>query len=305
VNIKTLDFTKLIGQDLGNVMIIKELGRGAMGAVFVAFQRTLKRQVAVKVLPKQIASTELAREQFRDEAEIIAGLSHPYIIPIYEMGETDEMYFQVMQLVNGTDLHKLIKDRLRHPVPHKRLMPRTQSLQIMANVLDGLGYAHDEGVVHQDIKPANIFVEKRAGRPLIGDFGIAKTAQMECRNEGMIVGTPAYLAPEQAAAADTDGRADIYSAGVILFEMLAGVLPMRRENARQLLIRKLRQPDTVYTKRPSQASPLIDQELEQVILKAIAGRPDQRYQNCYEFRDALVRLHGRYVHENSAVEGNE
>lgn len=266
-----------------------------MGAVFIAFQKTLKRQVAIKVLPKSVATTEFSRGQFIDEAETIAGLSHPNIIPIYEMGETEIVYFQVMQLVTGNDLSKVIRNRLKHPVPTKRRLPIRETMALMIDALDGLGYAHEEGVVHQDIKPANILVEERHQRPLIADFGIAKAAQVEYRAQGLIVGTPMYLSPEQARAADTDHRTDIYAMGVILFEMLAGVLPLRREGVKQLLIRKVKMPQTVYLKRPAECSPLINHDMEQIILKALMPNRDDRYEDCYEFRDRLEWFRDKYL----------
>lgn len=295
VDIKRFDYRKVIGSQFGNVVIVKELGRGAMGAVFIGFQKTLKRQVAVKLLPKSVATTELSRHQFREEAETIAILSHPHIIPIFEMGENEQYYYQVMQLVTGSDLGRLIRNRLKHPVPSKRIFPAALSLDLVINVLDGLGYAHEESVVHQDIKPANILVEKRDGRPLIADFGIAKTAQAEYRAQGLIVGTPLYLSPEQAAATETDNRADIYSMGVILFELLAGVLPLRKEGVKQLLYRKVKMPDTVYVKRPSECSPYINDAMERIILTATAPHREDRYSDCQEFRKELIRFRDTYI----------
>ncbi len=299
VDIKRFDYRSIIGNQFGNVVIVKELGRGAMGAVFIGFQKSLKRQVAVKLLPKSVATTELSRQQFRDEAETIAILSHPHIIPIFEMGENEQYYYQVMQLVTGSDLGRMIRNRLKHPVPSKRLLSPALSLDLVINVLDGLGYAHEEGVVHQDIKPANILVEKRNGRPLIADFGIAKTAQAEYRAQGLIVGTPLYLSPEQAAARETDNRADIYSMGVILFELLAGVLPLRKEGVKQLLYRKVKMPDTVYTKRPSECSPHINNAMERIILTATAPHREERYSDCDRFRRDLVRFRDMYVKQGA------
>lgn len=283
------DFSHLIGADFGTVTVLKELGRGNMAAVFLAFQRTLKRQVAVKVLAKSGLRDHVTAEQFRDEAEMIAGLSHPNIIPIFEMGETGEYYFQVMQLVDGSDLHTMIRRRLRHPVPARRTIPVAQALSIALQTISGLAYAHDEGIVHQDIKPANILVEDRTGRPLIADFGIAKAQRSVHESQGLIIGTPFYLSPEQAGARPTDRRTDIYSMGVILFELLAGTLPVREENVQEMLVRKLTQPQTLFTARPRDTSPCIDEELEEIILRATAVRPIDRYQDCHLFHDDLER----------------
>lgn len=287
-----IDYERITGLEVWSVVLLKELGRGNMGVVFIGFQKTLKRQVAVKLLPKGAAVSDESRRQFHDEAEVIAGLSHPNIIPIFEMGETGEFYYQIMQLVTGRDLNTIIKDRLRHPVAARRLLPLDQVVDVMAQVLDGLGYAHEEGIVHQDVKPANILIEQRSGRPLIADFGIARTAQMEVVNTGMIVGSPLYLSPEQACAQPTDNRSDIYSAGVVLLQMAAGELPVRREEVHELLARKLSAPETIFTMKPSQASQRIDAELERIILRAVAVSPRERYRTCGEFRDDLLRYQG-------------
>lgn len=290
------DATRYIGHTLGNVTIVKELGRGSMGIVYIGYQKSLKRQVAVKMLPKVRVTDEFFSRQFREEAEIIAVLSHPNIIPIFEMGEHEEYYYQVMQLIGGADLSSVLKRRLRHPVVSKRLLPLEQTLKLVTDVLDGLGYAHEEGVVHQDIKPGNILVEQRRGRPLIADFGIAKAAQAEYQAEGLVVGSPTYLSPEQAAGRETDHRTDIYAVGIMLFEMLAGDLPIRREGAKNMIIRKIRQPDTFFTAPPSGFSPLIDDRLEEIILRAVRPDPAERYPDCESLREVLLDYDERSRH---------
>jgi len=292
----SFDYDSFIGRELGNVTIIKELGRGNRGVVYIGFQKSLRRQVAVKILPKASTTTEEDRLRFQDEAEILAVLSHPNIIPIFEMGEEKEFYFQIMQLINGSDLNNIIKKRLLHPVPSKHLLPIEETLDIVIQVLDGLGYAHEEGVIHQDIKPANILMEERAKRPLIADFGIAKTMQMDSRSQiDVIIGSPVYISPEQASAEATDNRTDIYSVGVMLFKMLAGTLPRRKEKVAQILLRKIREPDTFFTQLPSEASPIIDDEMEKIILKAVAIDLENRYEDCYMFRDDLLHYRSKHV----------
>jgi eukaryotic-like serine/threonine-protein kinase len=300
--VKRIDETKFLNRELGTVLIQRELGRGNMGLVFVGLQRSLKREVAVKVLPKAVVSNALARRQFRDEAETVAILNHPNIVPIFEMGETDDCYYQVMQLVAGRDLRTLIRERYRMPLNGMRIYPLEATLEIMAQVLDGLYYAHVEGVVHQDIKPANILVEERSMRPRLADFGIAKTAQLEYNTNGFVVGTPLYLSPEQAAGGQTDRRSDLYSAGVVLFEMLCGALPLRNESVEQFMARKIESPDSIFAKRPSEASPHISPELEEIILTALAGDPDMRFDDCRIFRERLVRFRNQ-KHAHPAHEG--
>jgi len=295
---KAIDAARLIGREFGNVVLVRELGRGAMGAVYVGYQKSLRRQVAVKLLPKADAATESSRQQFRDEAETVAILSHPNIVPIFEIGEDAEFHYHVMQLVQGADLGRLIANRRKHPVPGKRLLPPALVVEILSSVLDALGYAHGEGVVHQDIKPANIVIEEATRRPLIVDFGIARTARAEFWAEGMMVGTVRYAAPEQAAGRETDARCDIYSTGLVLFEALAGGLPLRdADDYRKLLARKVRQPETLLERPPSATSPHIDQRMERIILRAIAPDPRDRFRNCAEFRQIL----GDWIPPQTAV----
>ncbi len=285
-----VDWTSYFGRELGTVTLIKELGRGVMGVVFVGYQKTLKRQVAVKVLVKATGSGELSSALFRDEGEMVAVLAHPNIIPIFEMGETTDCFYQVMQLIDGSDLRTTLRQLSRHPIPAKRILPISETVDMMIQILDALGYAHEEGVIHQDMKPANILIENRNSRPLVADFGIARALAGEYKSEGLVVGTPLYMSPEQAAGKITDGRSDIYSAGVILFEMSAGRLPVRPgEKADQILLRKKNAPETFFTEKPCGVLPGLDTEMERIILKAMAPRADQRYQSCGDFSDELKR----------------
>jgi serine/threonine-protein kinase len=293
-SIASTDLSQYIGANVGTITLVRLLGHGAMGAVFIGYQATLKRQVAVKILPKAVASTPRAQQMFRDEAETIGILSHPNIVPVYEMGETDDFFFQVMQLVAGHDLRTIIGKARKHPVPTKRILPVTETFQYISQILDALGYAHEEGVFHQDIKPANILVDDRFRRALVADFGIARTVWAEYSEKPLLVGTPVYMSPEQAACAKVDGRTDIYSVGVMLFEMTAGFLPMHKESVAELVKRKKTEPDTFFTARPSETNSSINSELESIIIKAIAANPENRFIDCMEFRTALEA----YVRKN-------
>jgi len=227
-SIRTANFNYFIGTKVGTCTIMKELGRGAMGVVYTAYQGSLKRLVAIKILPKEFVSDVLSPERFRQEAETAAYLTHPNIVPIYEIGETDDFYYIIMQLVRG---------------------------------------------------------------------GIARLSRGENLpvKRGVVVGTPIYMAPEQAAGKETDGRADIYSVGVLLFLMVAGGLPVRPETGTQTVIRKITNPDSFFLKRPSQINPNINPEMEMIIFKAIASHPDLRFQNCQEFIDALKKYYINYI----------
>lgn len=283
------DYTSVIGRSFGNFVVVRELGRGAMGAVFIGYQKSLKRQVAIKLLPKAVAANKKARQQFRDEAETIAVLHHPNIITIFESGEDEEYFFQVMQLVDGQDLARIFAKLRRHPVPARRILPLRHTLRLVGDVLDGLESAHEEGVIHQDLKPANVLVDNRTGRALIADFGIAKTQQIEFYARGLVVGTPQYLSPEQAAAEDTDRRTDIYAMGVILFQALAGRLPIRNESGKETIARKIENPDSFFLKAPSACSPWIDEGMEHIIDKATAADPARRFVSARAFAQAIQR----------------
>ncbi len=289
-NIKDFDYRAAIGREFGNFVVVREIGRGAMGAVFLGYQKTLKRQVAIKLLPKDLAKTRLAQQQFRDEAETIAILDHPNIITIFESGEDDQFFYQAMRLVDGQDLGQLIEKLRKHPVPSRRLLPKAHTLRLIDEILSGLAHAHAMGVIHQDLKPGNILIGDKDGRAQIADFGIAKTMQIEYAARQAIVGTPIYLSPEQASAKDTDHRTDLYSVGIVLLEMLAGRLPVRPEDARQTIVRKVRQPDTFFLHSPSECHPNISAAMENIILKAVATNPNQRFQSCDEFKAALADL---------------
>jgi serine/threonine-protein kinase len=224
---------------------------------------------------------------FRDEAETVGILSHPNIVPVFEMGETSDFFFQVMQLVVGQDLRTIIVKARKHPVPTKRILPVSETIQYICQILDALGYAHEEGVFHQDIKPANILVDDRFKRPLVADFGIARTIWAEYGSTPMLVGTPLYMSPEQASRAEVDGRTDIYSVGVILMEMAAGSLPILKEPLAEMIKRKRNEPDTFFTAKPSEINPSIDSDLEAIIHRAIATNPDNRFLDCQEFKAEL------------------
>lgn len=285
--IASIDLSQYIGANIGTVTLVKLLGQGSMGAVFIGYQATLKRQVAVKILPKSLAGSARAQQMFRDEAETVGILTHPNIVPVYEMGETSDFFFQVMQLVVGHDLRTIILRARKHPLPTKRILPVLESIQYICQILDALGYAHEEGVFHQDIKPANILIDDRFKRPLVADFGIARTIWAEYSSTQMVVGTPMYMSPEQASRAEVDGRTDIYSVGVMLMELTAGFLPMHKESLADMLKRKRSEPDTFFTARPSEINPSINSDLEAIIITALAAHPENRFADCLEFKREL------------------
>ena len=175
-SIRDIDMSHLVGQDVGTSTVLKEIGRGSMALVFEAYQRSLKRKIALKVLPKSLM-TPVAAERFQLEAEAAAILSHPNIIPIYEVGEGGDYLFMSMQMVQGHDLAEYLDRAAKHVVPSKRILPLNATLNIILQVLDALGYAHNQGIVHRDIKPANIFAAERGQVHDVAkllDFGMVK-----------------------------------------------------------------------------------------------------------------------------------
>lgn len=291
--IKEIDLSHLIGREVGTATLLSELGRGAMAVIFIAYQRTLRRQIAVKVLPRSVL-TPAAAEQFQQEAELAAILSHPNIIPIYEVGSTDEFIYFTMQLVQGRPLSYFIELARKHVVPSKRFLPLSTSLDLILAVLDGLAYAHTQDILHRDIKPANIMIEKHTKRPIIMDFGISKNIREAGEGGREVMGTPINMAPEQILGEELDHRADIYATGIVLFQMLAGTLPLAPyQSTRDLL--KLKLQDKWLVHPPSRVNPAVNEEMDRIVLKAIARNPADRYAVCQDFSQDLRRYAARFL----------
>ena len=276
-----------IGREISGITLVEPLGEGATGLVYTAYQKSLKRKVAIKLFPRERLSSSWV-EKFRAEGETVAVLNHPNIVPVFDMGETEEFLFIVMQLIAGKDLRTIIQRLHRHPVPSRRIMLKKDAIAIIIAVLDALGYAHNQQVIHQDVKPANIIIEEQTGRPYLVDFGIARTIFSEQGVSRVISGTPLYMAPEQAAGQQTDARADIYSAGMVLYETVCGTVPVKALNSEQMIKEKILDPDSIFLCNPSQHCPAIDSELEKIICKAIASDPSMRYQDCTSFKEDLL-----------------
>ncbi|MBC2713389.1 MAG: serine/threonine protein kinase [Desulfosarcina sp.] len=285
-----LNLDHLVGRQVGTSVLMKKLGHGAMSAVFLAFQKTLKRQIAVKILPKSLM-TEKTAAFFQQEAESAAILSHPHIIPVYEVGETEEFLFFTMQLVKGNELSYYIRQTRKNIVPSKRFMPLQTVITLMLKVLEALAYAHDNDIVHRDIKPDNIMIEEPSKRPLITDFGVARVSRTTGKSDRLLLGTPMYIAPEQILSGSVDGRADMYSAGVMMLEMLMSQLPYPPyQTAMELLKMKLALKDRIFQQRPSQVHPVANRTLDKILFKALAFDRDQRYASCRDFASELERF---------------
>jgi len=269
----------LIGKSLGQYRIVEQLGRGGMAVVYKAYQASLDRYVAIKVLPFFQAQDPTAMERFYREARAIARLEHPNILTVFDFGQVDGTLYIVMQYVEGGTL----KERLGAP------LDLDVAAKIVRQVGEALEYAHGLGVVHRDIKPSNVLLAK-GDRVLLSDFGLAKMMESTSAltKAGVGMGTPQYMSPEQGRGEPVDGRSDIYSLGVVLYEMLTGQVPFDAETPLAVVLKHLSTP----LPRPRGLNPQIPEPVEQVILKATAKSPAQRYQSAAEMVEALLQASG-------------
>lgn len=267
----------LTGQTLGQYRIIEPLGRGGMATVFKAFQPSLERYVAVKVLPPYYAHEEGFAERFVREARSVARLEHPHILPVYDFGQEDEFTYIAMKYVPAGTLKDLISGDA---------MPIEHAIEIIAQIGQALDYAHGQGIIHRDVKPSNVLMD-RGEWALLMDFGLAKIVEgsVQLTASGVGVGTPAYMSPEQGQGRPVDHRADIYSLGVVLYEMLTGRVPFDAETPMAVVIKHITEPLPL----PHIVNPLIPEAVELVILKALAKNPADRYSSCGQMAEALQR----------------
>ena len=294
-SLKKMDLGQLIGQKVGSSTLLKEIARGSMGAVFLGYQSSLKRQIAVKVLPKSIVTPRNAKI-FQQEAELAAILSHPNIIPVYEVGDAGDFLFLAMQLVKGKTLSYHIKKTHKNVLPSKRILPLNITLNIVISVLNALDYAHRQSIIHRDVKPGNILVEGHSIRPIIVDFGLAQIIRRSDETDSMIVGTPLYMAPEQILKPEVDGRADIYAAATMLLEMMTPPpLFPGISSAAEIIKAKVEKKDKLFVKKPSERNPKLNKEMDRILSKALAFDPESRYATCLEFSEDLERYSKRYI----------
>jgi len=262
--------------ELGSVRIVEEIGSGGMATVYKAYQSALKRYVAVKLLSRD-ARREGFQQRFQQEAQALAKLRHPNILSIYYFGQEEDRTYIVMDYVSGGTLADLINKGL----------PLKQAVDIAIQIGDALHCAHKQGIIHRDVKPANILIDTD-GRPLLTDFGLVKflAPSEQGSKSDTLVGTAAYMAPEQASG-QADARSDIYALGTVLYEMVTGRVPFEAEDGITAIFAKLKEeplpPSDLYTSLPA--------ELERVILKAIELDPDDRYQSALEMIQDLQSIH--------------
>jgi len=247
----------------------RKLGSGGMADVWLAEDQELGRRVAVKILHERYANDEQFVERFRREATHAAGLSHPNIVSIYDRGVVEGSYYIVMEYIEGRTLKELIVTRGPCPVP--------VAISYTRQILAALRYAHKNGIIHRDIKPHTVIVD-REGRVKVADFGIARAGASEMTEVGSIVGTAQYLSPEQARGAPVDESSDLYSTGIVLYELLTGTVPFTGETPVEIAMKHLSQtPDAPSTRRPD-----IPHDLDLVVLRALAKEPADRYRTAAE-----------------------
>ena len=246
-----------------------------MAAVYKAYQPAMERVVAIKVLPRHMASSDEFVERFRREAKMLAKLQHPNILPVFDYGEADGYPYIVMPFVQGGTLSQSL---------HNTQVPLQDINRIMSQLGKALGYAHAHGMIHRDVKPSNVLLDD-SGNCLLTDFGLARMTEATSKitSSGAVMGTPSYMSPEQGTGAELDNRSDLYSLGVILYEMLTGRVPYSAETPIAVVLKHIQDPLPSVRK----FNPEIHEEVELVLLKALAKHPDERYQSADEFLNAL------------------
>ena len=270
----------LTGRQMGQYRIVAPLGEGGMAAVYKAYQSSMDRYVALKILPSHFANDPNFTYRFEREAKLIANLEHPNILPVYDFGQADGYSYIVMRFVVGGTLADLLKG---HPLP----LP--QACGILSKIASALDYAHSRGVIHRDVKPSNVLIDEQ-GNCLLSDFGLAKVILSDSRftASGAFIGTPAYASPEQCLGGELDHRSDVYSLGVMLYEMATGRTPYEAETPMAIVVKTIHDP----LPPPSTINPSLSGDIERVILKALAKDPDDRYQSAGDLARALEAVVG-------------
>lgn len=259
----------------GRYQIIRTIGEGGMANVYLAYDTILEREVAVKVLRGDLANDEKFVKRFQREAKAASSLNHPNIVEMYDVGEDDGNYFIVMEYVNGKTLKNLIKRR--------GALSLSETIDIMLQLTSGIAVAHDSYIIHRDLKPQNVMILED-GRVKITDFGIAVALNsMELTQTNSVMGSVHYLPPEQANGNGATVKSDIYSLGILMYELLTGKLPFKGDNAVEIAIKQMKEKLPSITAQ----NPNIPQSVENVVLKACAKNPENRYDSVREMHDDL------------------
>lgn len=266
----------MIDKKIGRYEITSEIGQGAMGVVYRANDPLLERTVAIKTISLELSKDEFEEfeKRFYREASSAGRLNHPNIVTIHDVGNTENIAYMAMEFLEGEELRTILD--AGEPLTLDRIA------EICAQVADGLAFAHEHNVVHRDIKPSNIMILKN-GMAKITDFGIALIPSASRTMAGMVLGSPKYMSPEQVVGQDVDGRSDIFSLGVMLYEMLTGKSPFVGENISTIMYRILNDMPTA----PGTLKPELPEAFNYIISKALAKHPDDRYKNAGEMAEDL------------------
>jgi serine/threonine protein kinase len=270
----------MAAQTFGKYIVTRRLGRGGMAEVYCARHPTLDREVAIKVIHPHLASEAGFTDRFCREAKLVASLRHPHVVQLYDFDVVNDQPFMVMEYLEGGTL----KARLMQNHARGTTMPLDQVARYLNAIASALDYAHAHGAVHRDIKPANILFTA-PGEPVLSDFGIAKIMgeSLQFSTSSAIIGTPAYMSPEQAASKPVDVRSDLYSLGIVLYEMVTGHVPFEGDSPTAVMLQHLTTPPPP----PRQFNPNIPEPVQAVILKALAKNPDSRFQSGGELARAF------------------
>ncbi|NDJ86605.1 MAG: protein kinase [Chloroflexi bacterium] len=265
-----------IPERFSHYQILSQIGTGGMARVYRAKQLNIERDVAIKIMSPTLSDQEEFQIRFKQEADLFARLEHPCILPIYDYGEHDQFLYLVLRLMEGGTLEKLMRGKQVALEDLDRLM---------GQVAQALDYAHENGIVHRDLKPSNVLLD-RFGNAYLMDFGIAKiVSEAQSTTMSTMMGTPAYMAPEQWKLEQVDHRSDIYSLGVMTYEMVTGQMPFRGETPYHLMYAHLHEEPSP----PGEVAPGLSAQLDTVVLQALAKDPAERYATAREFAEALSK----------------
>lgn len=268
----------MVIEKLGRYVIVEEIGQGAMGVVYKAVDPLIDRTVAIKTINLDLSKEELANfeKRFQREVQSAGKLNHPNIVTVYDVGRTEGVAYMAMEFLEGKELREILDSGV--------VLPIEKIAHIASQVAEGLAFAHEHGIVHRDVKPANVMVMKN-GLIKITDFGIAQMSSASRTVAGMVMGSPKYMSPEQVVGQAVDGRSDIFALGVVIYEMLTGKTPFAGDNISAIMYQILNDDPAP----PKNLNQNIPDSINYIVLKALAKHPDKRYQNAKELARDIKR----------------